>query len=130
MQEEVITLVKKLVKAKVKCKLGMVKNIIINLIIRFLPYKFLQKSIDKLMQLYTHNNAEYYCHVSGRQGYKKEIHNKNIYFPFKKLLFENKYYNVPNDYNSYLKKIYGPDYMELPPKEKRVSHNIEEIRYE
>ena len=37
--------------------------------------------------------------------------------------FENEKFNGLKSYDKYLKKLYG-NYMELPPKEKRVTHNI------
>ena len=36
-----------------------------------------------------------------------------------KVDFENKKYNVPSEYDCWLKKVYG-NYMELPPKEDQV----------
>ena len=39
--------------------------------------------------------------------------NKRDIFPLKKIQFENTLFPVPNDYDSYLKKIYG-EYMLLP----------------
>lgn len=37
--------------------------------------------------------------------------------------FEHKKYNVPADYDTYLKSIYG-NYMQFPPVEKRIAHGI------
>lgn len=45
-----------------------------------------------------------------------------VYFPTRKLLFEGKCYHVPGKIEQYLSTVYGPDYMELPPVEKRQTH--------
>ena len=37
--------------------------------------------------------------------------------------FEDEEFSVPFGYDLYLKSIYG-DYMELPPKENRITHGI------
>jgi len=45
-------------------------------------------------------------------------------FPLKKMKFEGLEFFVPNDSDSYLKEIYGEDYMELPPLDKRTVHAV------
>ena len=37
--------------------------------------------------------------------------------------FEDRVYNIPKDYNHILTTIYGSDYMEIPPLEKRIQHD-------
>lgn len=51
---------------------------------------------------------------------KIEVNYNNI-FPLSKVLFEGKYYNCPNNYDSYLKVLYG-DYMKLPEEKDRIGH--------
>ena len=41
-----------------------------------------------------------------------------------KVEFEGHKFYAPNDYDTYLKRIYG-NYMELPPEDKRTTHSIE-----
>lgn len=50
------------------------------------------------------------------------ITSKEAFEPAKTLSFEGKSYKVPNKYDEILTGIYG-DYMQLPPIEKRVTHN-------
>lgn len=48
---------------------------------------------------------------------------KDIYFPLGECEFEGKMYKVPGNIREYLRRQYGDDYMELPPVEKRATHN-------
>ena len=52
---------------------------------------------------------------------------KETLFPTKKLAFEDAFFSVPNNVERHLKKMYG-NYMQLPPTEKRVGHNIHEVK--
>ena len=45
------------------------------------------------------------------------------YDPPVNLEFEGKMYSVPNDYDYVLRSIYGSNYMQLPPLDKRKTHN-------
>lgn len=44
-------------------------------------------------------------------------------FPLKKIRFEGKYFNAPQNTDDYLKELYG-DYMKIPPEEKRYTHTL------
>ncbi len=43
-------------------------------------------------------------------------------FPLKLADFEGKKFPIPSNSDAYLKTLYGDDYMQLPPPEKRISH--------
>ena len=43
-------------------------------------------------------------------------------FPLKKMMFEDVSFPVPNNPSHYLNAIYSFNYMELPPKDKRIIH--------
>jgi len=60
--------------------------------------------------------------------YRWKGYDKNILFPPKKILFEGQLVYVPNDVKEYLKSEFGEDYMQIPPKEKRVQHYAEEFK--
>lgn len=55
---------------------------------------------------------------------------KDSFFPLKKMEFEGKKYYAPRDHQVVLTLLYGNDYMELPPIEKRVTHNPIRIEFE
>lgn len=48
----------------------------------------------------------------------------NKVFPVKEIQFEGKKFFAPNDYDAYLKNLYG-DYMQIPPEDKRETHLAE-----
>lgn len=72
------------------------------------------------------SNSNYVTNYCGAWGVEKETHNKKCFEDFKIVKFENLDVKVPIGYDEMLKKTYG-DYMQLPPKEKRVSHHNTEI---
>ena len=46
------------------------------------------------------------------------------------LSFEEHYYYAPDQWDEYLKKLYGNKYMELPPENKRRPHYPLYVRFE
>lgn len=70
----------------------------------------------------SNNKTGYYTVPSGKRGYIGEYLSQDIVFPLKELQFENSTIYVLNDYDAYLKNIYG-EYMNIPPKEKRERHS-------
>lgn len=54
--------------------------------------------------------------------YKKEYQEKSWYEDYALLPFGNLQVRVPQDYEGFLRHVYG-DYMKLPPKEKQLSHH-------
>ena len=98
-----------------------IKNRILNIIGRFIYHNSF-RALQTLEKLNTavpisSKRTNYY----GAWG-TKEIVDSNIFSSIKNYIFEG--YNIPGpeDYDTYLKHIYG-NYMELPPVEKRVSHH-------
>jgi lipopolysaccharide cholinephosphotransferase len=55
-------------------------------------------------------------------GYYYAIPKKFLY-PITKVEFEGNFYPAPNMINEYLSLMYGTDYMNPPPPEKRISHS-------
>lgn len=50
--------------------------------------------------------------------------------PAKQLVFEGRMYAAPCNADAILSQMYGPDYMELPPEEKRVTHNPRRLSFD
>lgn len=84
------------------------------------------KKLDNLVQRYSYNDSNYVGVVLGRYR-NREFMDKEIWGVPQKIKFESIEINAPSKYKSYLSNIYG-DYMVLPPKEKRVAHNIKLLK--
>ena len=67
-------------------------------------------------------NSEYIDYLMESKKYSTKIDAKALdkVVGFK---FEDRVYNIPTDYDHILTTIYGADYMEIPPLEKRIQHD-------
>ena len=67
-------------------------------------------------------NSEYIDYLMESKKYSTKIDAKALdkVVEFK---FEDRIYNIPKDYDHILTTIYGVDYMEIPPLEKRIQHD-------
>lgn len=114
-------------KYNLHCELYKSKKVIaIMNILKFLPKKILIKVQKRTMTKCKNNKSKYICYYATGDGFKKVFMRRNKYFPTTKAIFEGKKYNIPREYDYVLRKQYG-NYMEMPPIDKRKSHNP--IRY-
>lgn len=79
-------------------------------------YERLQKEETR----YNHERCHYLCPFEVTMAGHAYISKQEMY-PLRKVPFEDLMVCVPNQYDLYLKRLFG-DYMELPPKEKRINH--------
>jgi lipopolysaccharide cholinephosphotransferase len=68
--------------------------------------------------------SEYVTIPVGRKHYFGECIRRNKYFPTVEGEFEGISVKLPRDYDAYLTGLYGPNYMDLPPEEKRETHVV------
>jgi lipopolysaccharide cholinephosphotransferase len=106
-----------------------VKIFIAQILCFLLSERFLDSLHKKLYLLFNKYDTKYVSFFSGRYGYRKETHKYNEIYPLIKIPFEGNYYYVPNNFDLYLKKVYGDKYMKLPPVEERVTHDPEYINF-
>lgn len=66
---------------------------------------------------------------SGRKHYFGETRAAKTFLPASKGIFEGISVNLPGDPNDYLSNLYGRDYMQLPPEEKRERHFFVDIKF-
>jgi lipopolysaccharide cholinephosphotransferase len=74
------------------------------------------------------DSSQYYASLIGSYGFKKECFLKAELFPLIKAPFEGKEYFIFKNYDSFLNSVYG-DYMEIPPKDKRINHSVMNIDF-
>lgn len=67
---------------------------------------------------------------TGRKHYFGEIHKRENIYPLSTGIFENYKVFLPHQVDIYLSKLYGTDYMELPPESKREKHYITDISFD
>lgn len=69
-------------------------------------------------------DSEYVTVPVGRNHYFGECIRRDKYFPTVEGSFEGLTVKLPKNYDAYLTGLYGPDYMELPPEDKRETHVV------
>ena len=67
-------------------------------------------------------NSEYIDYLMESKKYSTKIGAKALDEVIE-CKFEDRVYNIPKDYDHILTTIYGSDYMEIPPLEKRIQHD-------
>ncbi len=96
------------------------ENILRYYAFKLLPMCFvqwLQKKVSRIQK-----NGHCYICFGSAYGAEKHFIDKEKYLPPKQQIFEGREYSVPADSEFVLRSIYGADYMQLPPEEKRKNH--------
>lgn len=96
---------------------------ILHTVSRLLPFSFYVRVRNRLSRHFNGRNCAYYVNYSSQYGYKRQTMPKDVYDPPAYLTFNNRTYRAPGKWDIVLRRIYGDDYMTLPPVEKRVTHN-------
>ena len=61
-------------------------------------------------------------HLGHQYGWKSTLYvSKDIVYPVREIQFEKHTFFAPNNYDAYLRTLYG-DYMQIPPEDKRLTH--------
>lgn len=77
----------------------------------------------RLMTKLNHTPCDYYINFGSNYNTVRQTMPKAVFDPACRLEFEGRMYNALADYRYFLNRLYGPDYMQLPPVEKRVTHS-------
>ena len=83
--------------------------------------------VDRTFKKYKDKKTSYVTIPSGRRHYFGEKLSKKIFFDLVEYQFENLKILGPKEYNIYLENLYGSNYMQLPPIEKREKHHCIKI---
>jgi lipopolysaccharide cholinephosphotransferase len=86
-----------------------------------------QKEYEQCVKKYNYDESDFIYATGGAYG-RKDIFPKEMFLNFIKVEFEGASFFVPQEFDAYLKHLYG-DYMKLPPIEKRVSNHNYEAKY-
>ncbi len=92
--------------------------------------KMLAKWQDRLMQHDNGKSGKFYVSYGGQYDMEKETMPKEVFEPTSLLEFEGKMYRCPANPEYYLRRIYGDDFMQLPPVEKRRTHRPVSISFD
>ena len=82
------------------------------------------RKLDRALKSYSVNRSDTYMNFMSAYKFKDVIPQK-VYGKGKEYQFEDTTFMGPEDYDTFLKTLYG-DYMKLPPVEKRKKHGIED----
>ena len=82
------------------------------------------------MKLQSKNiRCNFYANFGSQYSISRQLHPISEFNSIVELSFEGKMFFSPSEYTNVLKRIYGLNYMELPPVEKRVTHNPKYIKF-
>ena len=110
-------------------KMGLVKensvrSKVMNALLFFVNTKFLKKCRDNLCRTEMNNdNCTHFISMGSHYKTEKVLFLKEKLLPVSQVEFEGKIYCAPRDPDYFLKVKIGSDYMQLPPIEKRITHN-------
>lgn len=82
-------------------------------------------STENLMEKYDSQDTKVVCSLCSQYSFKKQVMLRDVYGTPTKYLFEDTWFYGPEKIDAYLTTLYGPDYMKIPPVEKRrKGHDI------
>lgn len=108
-------------KRKLKSKYSL-KLKIVSLLFAPISIKKLTKYQLKLMTKFNNEKCDYYINYGSNYDTVKQTMLKSKYEPSCEVEFEGKRYKTLGEYKYFLERIYGSNYMQLPPEEKRATH--------
>ena len=77
------------------------------------------KNVDKLMRKYEDETTSLICSLSSQYSFKKQVMPKSFYGTPTIHAFEDSEFYIPEKVEDYLATLYGDNYMEVPPVDKR-----------
>jgi len=104
---------------------GRLKTRCIYYLSKLISDKFLIKQLNKYFTLHENSSSSKCVANNEAFKYRRIVFDKAFFKESIMVQFENLLLPVPNGYNEILKKIYGENYMELPPlEEQKANHSI------
>ena len=103
-------------------KHSMLKKLVCMLAAPFASQSQLHKVQTKLMIKENNKRPNFTANYGSNYKIVKQSVPLDVYGEGKRIFFENRLYNAPNEPELVLKTLYGNNFMELPPVEKRITH--------
>lgn len=91
------------------------------LISKIMPRSWIDRMVDRYIRRIPFTTSIYAGRLVGDFG-SKEVMKKLLFDRKIKAIFEGRSFDIIEDYDTFLKTLYG-DYMQMPPVEKRVTHH-------
>lgn len=104
-----------------------IKGKLLHAMLVVVPYSCLRSWTERLMRVGEGKNRENYVGWASHYDFRKQTMPKSWYEPSCEVNYSGKMYSAPGKWKEMLGRLYG-DYMQLPPKEKRVGHVPEHVK--
>ena len=82
---------------------------------------------ERVMRWQAGKPSEYLTNLGSNYNYVKQTMPVSVYFPAREVGFEGQQFMAPGRLEDFLNRLYGENYMALPPVEKRVTHQIRKL---
>ena len=87
------------------------------------PYRMLVRTINQKATTHGYEESEFAMVSCIQENKRRQKAPKAIYKEFEDREFEGKQYRAIKQYDEFLSRQYGDDYMQLPPEDQRVTHH-------
>ena len=92
---------------------------VLSFICKLYPIRAIQNRLNTVMQLYNGEHTKCVCSMASQYEYNRQCIDRSIYGIPKLIDFEDTYFFVPENPSEYLEHLYGKNFLEIPPTEKR-----------
>ncbi len=94
----------------------------------FIPKKYLYKRICNYPYKLNKKHTNTQCYLCGRYGVPREFRSAYLFDGYTEMQFEDDKFMVLSHSHEFLTELFG-DYMQLPPPEQRVTHQVAELDF-
>ena len=98
-------------------------------VLKLFPMRTLSKMQSKIACIQKKEKARYLADFNSSRKYLAAIYPMQYFIPVRDSEFAGRNFKIPNDFDEYLKMVYG-DYMKLPKEEDRVNHRTLRIIFD